>query len=135
MSQTSAAEAAAVQAAQQPPADPEYCLSLLEEVRAFWTPLPDKPEEKPESGVRALWLTASGVPASVVRASRLRMPVLSAAAYRRCRSLIEQKKAGVPLAHLTGRQSFLGLEMLAGPEALVPRVETEILGRAALGKL
>jgi release factor glutamine methyltransferase len=114
---------------------PEYFTGLVDEVRSFWSPLPDKPEETPESLVRALWLTAAGVPASVVRASRLRMPVLNAPAYQRCRGLIEKKKAGVPLAHLTGRQSFLGLELLAGPEALVPRVETEILAKAALAKL
>src|SRR5256885_13319265 len=39
------------------------------------------------------------------------------------------------LAHLTGRQTFLGIEMLAGPQALIPRKETETLGRAALAKL
>jgi release factor glutamine methyltransferase len=47
-------------------------------------------------------------------------------------ALVERRVAGSPLAHLTGRQSFLGVELLAGPEALVPRVETEILGRTAL---
>jgi release factor glutamine methyltransferase len=41
----------------------------------------------------------------------------------------------VPLAHLTERQTFLGLEFLAGPDALIPRKETEILGRAALAKI
>jgi release factor glutamine methyltransferase len=116
-------------------AEPEYFHLLLDEVRSFWSPLPDKPEETPEGIVRSLWLTAAGTPVSVVRASRLKLPILSEAAYERCRRLIDQKRAGVPLAHLTERQSFLGLEMLAGPEALVPRVETEILGRAALAKL
>jgi release factor glutamine methyltransferase len=115
--------------------EPEYFLGLLDEVRTFWSPLPDKPEETPEALVRALWLTAAGKPASVVRASRMKMPILGESAYQRCRQLIEQKKSGVPLAHLTERQSFLGIEMLAGPEALVPRIETEILGRAALAKL
>jgi release factor glutamine methyltransferase len=33
------------------------------------------------------------------------------------------------------RQCFLGLEMLAGPEALIPRKETELLARTALEKL
>jgi release factor glutamine methyltransferase len=34
-----------------------------------------------------------------------------------------------------GRQTFLGIEMLCGEGALVPRPETEVLGRAALAKL
>jgi release factor glutamine methyltransferase len=34
-----------------------------------------------------------------------------------------------------GRQSFLGLELLCGPGALVPRPETELLGRTAIDKV
>jgi release factor glutamine methyltransferase len=108
---------------------------LLQEVRGFWTPLPDKPEETPEGVLAALWSTASGAPVSVDRAPRERLPALDEAATARLRSLIERKKAGVPLAHLTERQTFLGLELLAGPQALIPRKETEILGRAALAKV
>ncbi len=108
---------------------------LLAEVRAFWSPLPDKPEETPEGLLRALWLTAVGAPASVEKAARADLPALDAAAMHRLHGLVRRKKFGVPLAHLTGRQSFLGLELLAGPAALIPRKETEILGRAALAKL
>lgn len=34
-----------------------------------------------------------------------------------------------------GRQRFLDVDLVCGPGALVPRPETEILGRAALGRL
>lgn len=34
-----------------------------------------------------------------------------------------------------GRQTFLGLELLCGPGALVPRPETELLGRLAIEKV
>ena len=44
-------------------------------------------------------------------------------------------RPGAPLAPLTPRQCSLGLQLLAGGEALIPRKETEILGRAALAKL
>jgi release factor glutamine methyltransferase len=108
---------------------------LLQEVRGFWTPLPDKPEETPEGVLAALWSTACGAPVSVDRAPREQLPELDDAARARLRQLIERKKAGVPLAHLTERQTFLGLELLAGPQALIPRKETEILGRAALAKI
>jgi len=33
-----------------------------------------------------------------------------------------------------GRQTFLGVELLCGPGALVPRPETELLGRTAIAK-
>jgi release factor glutamine methyltransferase len=108
---------------------------LLAEVERFWVPLPDKPEETAEGVGRALWLTAAGSPVSVERAAGTALPDLDAAASERLRALVARKKSGEPLAHITGRQSFLGLELLAGPAALIPRKETEILGRALLGKL
>src|SRR3954466_11786328 len=108
---------------------------LLQEVQRFWTPLPDKPEETPEGLLAALWNTACGTPLSVDRASSAPLPALDDAAQARLRELLERRKSGVPLAHLTERQTFLGLEFLAGPDALIPRKETEILGRAALAKI
>jgi release factor glutamine methyltransferase len=38
-------------------------------------------------------------------------------------------------AYRLGHQSFMGVELLAAPGALVPRLETELLGRAALQAL
>lgn len=108
---------------------------LLQEVRSFWAPLPDKPEETPEGVLAALWSTACGSPVSIDRARRDALPELDEGAAARLRELVARKKAGVPLAHLTERQTFLGLELLAGPQALIPRKETEILGRAALAKI
>lgn len=97
--------------------------------------LPDKPEETPMSMLRALWLAASGEPCSVSAAQTRDLPALNAGARETLQQLVERRMAGVPLAHLTGRQSFMGLELLAGPEALVPRRETELLGYAALDVL
>ena len=34
-----------------------------------------------------------------------------------------------------GRQSFLGVDLLCGPGALVPRPETELLGHTAIEKV
>ena len=94
--------------------------------------LPDHPEETPESTLRALWAVAAGTPLSVGAASEWNVVPLSETGERLLAALVERRIAGSPLGHLTGRQSFLGVELLAGPEALVPRRETEILGRAAL---
>ncbi len=104
----------------------------LADLEAAWVGLPDKPEETPESTLRALWFAAADEPCSVERAARLELPALDPAAREALEALVERRLAGVPLAHITGRQSFMGLELLAGPEALVPRRETELLGRAAL---
>lgn len=125
--------------------DPDAVFAdLLSEIRSFWSPLPDKPEESPEGILRALWLTAGGTPTSVQKAApdagreaaaAADLPALGAEALDRLRSLIGRKRSGVPLAHLTGRQGFMGLELLAGPGALIPRRETEIVGKAALAKI
>lgn len=47
-------------------------------------------------------------------------------------NLIASRLAGVPLPYITGRFTFMGVDMLAGPEASVPRRETEVTGAAAL---
>lgn len=109
---------------------------LRELIASHVTFLADKPEENPDSSLRALWFTAAGSPRSARAAADDReLPALDAAAQERLESFVSRRLAGVPLSHLTMRQSFLGLEMLAGPEALIPRKETELLARTALEKL
>jgi release factor glutamine methyltransferase len=63
------------------------------------------------------------------------LPDLGQDGEERLGDLVARARAGVPLAHLTGRQAFMGLELLAGPEALIPRRETELLGASVLSKL
>ena len=94
---------------------------------------PDKPEETADSAARALWLLASGHPCSAALAIERPTPPLTDVEEETFRALVERRLAGTPLAYLTGRQHFLGLELLAGTEALIPRRETELLGRAAVG--
>jgi release factor glutamine methyltransferase len=110
----------------------ERCLAQL---TAAWVGLPDKPEESPEATLRALWLAAGGDPCSAELAVRRGLPLLDAAGTETLEALVRRRLSGVPLAHLTGRQSFMGLELLAGPEALIPRRETELLATAALERL
>ena len=97
--------------------------------------LPDKPEETAESTAKALWFAAVGQPCSVGLAQTRALPALDHNSRVRLQDLLARRLTGVPLAHLTGRQSFMGVELHAGPEALIPRMETEIVGRAALAKL
>jgi release factor glutamine methyltransferase len=94
--------------------------------------LEDKPEETPGSTLKALWLMASGLSKSVEEAIRLPLPVLTETQKTGLYQLIAQRLNNRPLAHITGRQSFMGIEMLSDHRALIPRKETEILGRKAL---
>lgn len=97
--------------------------------------LPDKPEETATATLCALWALAAGLPVSAELAGQQTLAELDDAALARLDTLLERRLAGEPLAHLTGRQHFMGMELLAGPQALIPRRETEILAHAALGKL
>jgi release factor glutamine methyltransferase len=108
---------------------------LLTEVQEFWEAQADKPEETLEGVARALWLTAAGTPVSIQKALEMVLPALDPAGSARLQNLISLKKSGMPLSHITERQNFLEVELIAGPGALIPRKETEILGRAALLKL
>jgi release factor glutamine methyltransferase len=101
-------------------------------LKSSWIDQPDKPEETPGSTLRALIFAAAGKPLSARLAMATELPKLDQQAQDKLASLVERRLEGTPLSHLTGRQNFMGMEMLAGPEALIPRTETEILGREAL---
>jgi len=113
----------------------ELYRDLVEQLCAAVNMLPDKAEETPETTVCALWQAAAGVPVSVQNVNELALVPLDAVQIERLQELVLQRIAGIPVAYLTGRQRFMNLEFLAGPEALIPRRETELLGWAALDVL
>ena len=47
------------------------------------------------------------------------------------RTLVKRRGQREPLQHLTGSTSFCGYEILVGPQALIPRPETEVLAEQA----
>lgn len=94
--------------------------------------LSDKPEETVESTLKACWFTASGLPKSAEEAIKLPIPELSEQQIQILHDLIMQRLNNRPLSHITGRQSFMGIELLSDNRALIPRKETEILGKKAL---
>ncbi len=94
--------------------------------------LPDKPEETYESTLSALWLLACNIPVSAEQAMLRSLPGLDDDQLSYLKKLISKRIDGVPLAHITGRQQFLGVELITNGKALIPRKETEILGNAAL---
>ncbi len=106
-------------------------VTLLSSLRT----LPDKPEEDAAGTLRALWHLAAGCPLSIEAAQERPLPELDTQATAQLEQLITRRLNGEPLAHLTGRQRFLGIDLLAGPQALIPRKETEILGAVVLDRL
>lgn len=107
----------------------------LTRLHAALLTLPDKPEETSTSALQTLWHLAAGTPLSTEAATQRALPDLSQAQLQKLDELTAQRLSGTPLAHLSGRQHFMGLELLAGPEALIPRRETELLARTALNLL
>ena len=105
---------------------------LVRRVESQLSLLPDKPEETAASTARALWFAAAGMSKSAEAAQESEPPELTASQGETLEALLLRRLAGEPLSHITGRQRFLGLEMLASDDALVPRKETEILGDAAI---
>jgi hypothetical protein len=81
--------------------------------------LPDKPEETVDSTLHALWMTAAGTPMSAEAAADATLPELDAKARAMLDSLIDQRIAGIPLAHITGRQRFLDIARGDRAEELV----------------
>lgn len=112
-------------------ADTASYAALLARLERELHTLPDKPEETAHSALHALWHLAAGRALSAAAATESELPALDDAGMQRLSALVEQRLAGSPLAHLTGRQRFMGLEMLSGPQALIPRRESELLAQAA----
>jgi release factor glutamine methyltransferase len=47
-------------------------------------------------------------------------------------ALLVRRAAGTPVAHLTGRREFWGLDLKVSPDTLIPRPDTELLVESAL---
>lgn len=94
--------------------------------------LGDKPEESFRSTLSALWFKAAGIPMSAEKAISLTLPDLSDEQIAYLLTLVQMRVENTPLAYITGRQNFMGVELLTDRRALIPRKETELLGRKVL---
>jgi release factor glutamine methyltransferase len=94
--------------------------------------LNDKSEETPDSTVRACWLKAAGIPKSAEQSLKFTLPILTEDQLILFNGYINKRLNKIPLAHITGRQSFFGVELVIDNRALIPRKETELLANAAL---
>jgi len=110
----------------------ELFSELTSELSDTFQFLQDKPEETLESTLKACWFKSAGIPKSAVKAMQEPLPELDEKQIKVLLQLIGQRQKNIPLAHLTGRQNFMGIELLSDKRALIPRKETEILGKKAL---
>ncbi len=110
----------------------EFYQQIKSRFETSFTFLSDKPEETMDSTIRACWQTAAGMPMSAEEALKVPLPQLNKKQEDLLLQLISQRLENKPLAHITGRQNFMGIELLCDERALIPRKETEILGRKAL---
>ncbi|MCC7400728.1 MAG: peptide chain release factor N(5)-glutamine methyltransferase [Chitinophagaceae bacterium] len=111
-------------------------LKLFNELKTQFGPkfrfLEDKPDETIDSTLKACWQYASGHPMSAAEAMKYPLSPLDENMIKHLVDLLERRTKDIPLAHLVGRQNFLGIEFLTDGRALIPRKETEILGKKAL---
>ncbi len=94
--------------------------------------LPDKPAETIHTTVLALWHTAAGDPLPPEHVADLVPPSLNDAQYQHFLQLLERRLSGEPLAHITGKQLFMGLSFQIDAGAMIPRDETALIGRQAI---
>ncbi len=110
----------------------ELFVELISELSDTFQFLEDKPEETLESTLKACWFKSAGIPKSAIKAMEEPLPELNETQIKVLLQLIGKRQKNIPLAHLTGRQNFMGIELLTDKRALIPRKETEILGKKAL---
>jgi release factor glutamine methyltransferase len=97
--------------------------------------LPDKSEENTHNTLSALWHTAAGNQVSPIKAERLKLPKLSSSQTSVLAELVQCRLSGVPLAHLTERQNFMGLDYILNRGLYIPRKETELLAGVTIDLL
>ncbi|MEO9144891.1 MAG: HemK family protein methyltransferase [Ginsengibacter sp.] len=94
--------------------------------------LPDKKEENAHNTISALWHYAAGNPVSAIRAEKLELPRLLSSQISILKELVQNRLSGTPLAHLTERQNFMGLDYIVPKGHYIPRNETELLAKTAI---
>ena len=97
--------------------------------------LSDKPEDTAKTTLKSLWMVAAGHPVAAQKVKKEILPDLNEDQKSILAGLIDKRLDGIPLAHITGLQEFMGIDIQVNEQALIPRKETELLGYAALNKV
>ncbi|MBW8331883.1 MAG: peptide chain release factor N(5)-glutamine methyltransferase [Prolixibacteraceae bacterium] len=109
--------------------------NILERIEKQLTVLTDKSEENAHNTLSALWHTAAGNRVSAISANQIDLPFLESAHFEILDELIKDRLMGVPLAHLTERQNFMGLDYILNKGLYIPRKETELLAGTTIDLL
>lgn len=109
--------------------------NILERIKKQLTILTDKSEENAHNTLSALWHTASGNRVSAITATQIDLPFLEPAHFELLEELLKSRLLGVPLAHLTERQNFMGLDYILNKGLYIPRKETELLAGTTIDLL
>jgi release factor glutamine methyltransferase len=86
--------------------------------------------ETPTIDARVLLEYVTGLDHAAILAAPDR--TLDEATLARFRALLERRRAGEPIAYITGRREFWSLDLEVTPDTLIPRPETELLAERAL---
>ncbi len=108
---------------------------LLEILEKDLIVLNDKSEENPHNTLYALWHLATDNRLSPILAKKLDIPILTLAQILILEESVKSRLSGVPLAHLTERQHFMGIEYILDRGLYIPRKETELLARTAINSV
>lgn len=104
-------------------------MTVLESIQRGADFLKGKGVESPR--LQAEWLLAHALGLPRLRLYLEFDRVLSTAEIETARALIQRRGRREPLQHILGTVSFCGLELDVGPQALIPRPETELLAEQA----
>ena len=105
---------------------------LLTKTKSQLSIIADKSEENAHNTLCALWHTAAGNPVSPIKGDMLELPSLSPAQIIILEKLLNKRLAGTPLAHITERQHFMGIDYILGKGLYIPRKETELLAQTTI---
>lgn len=108
---------------------------LLLKIEGKLNILADKSEENAHNTLCALWQTAAGNRVSAISATNFELPFLASIQHGLLEELIESRLSGVPLAHLTERQHFMGLDYILNKGHYIPRKDTELLAETTINLL
>jgi release factor glutamine methyltransferase len=108
---------------------------LLYKIEGQLSVLTDKSEENAHNTLSALWHKAAGNNVSAVASAKLALPYLESVQFEELEALIIERLSGVPLAHLTERQNFMGLDYILNKGLYIPRKDTELLAKTTIDLL
>lgn len=90
-----------------------------------------------EKGFSSARLDAELLISQALKAERIRLYLdfdrpLTEAEMANCRDLVRRRTSGEPVAYITGKKGFFGLDFEVSPAVLIPRPETEMLVEEAM---